>query len=93
MNLKNLILIPIILAILATTAWSVYRQDNKGIAAQAPKEPVVTVPAQNFFETLYRDRLKEEGNRTGKVEKLVKEGKLSDKPAQYFKEAKEPGNE
>jgi len=85
MKLKNLVLIPVILAILAATAWSVYKSSKSGAPLQTPQTVTTNVPADNFFETLYRERLKEEGDRTAKVEKMIKEGKLSDKPARYTK--------
>ena len=79
----NIILIPIILAIFASTAWSVYKSSK----TKPPQNKTQTTSStQDFFKRLYRERLIEEGNRTKKVEQLIKEGKLSDEPARYVKE-------
>jgi hypothetical protein len=96
----NLFLIPVVLIILAATALSVMsaqKQAKKMPAAvpQAASEQQKTAPpapaavqGDVFFEKLYEERLKEEGNRTKIVEELIRKGVLSDKPARYVKEAK-----
>ena len=78
---RNLIVIPIVLAIIAATAWSVYHSAN--ILPPVQKVELTTQPTEDFFERLYQERLKEEGNRTSHVKELLKEGKLSREPARY----------
>lgn len=88
MKKGNLLLAAVIIAISATTAWSVYRSNaiRVGATSVAPNGEVKTSPTHDvFFKSLYRERLKEEGDRTLQVEKMVKDGKLSDKPARYTK--------
>lgn len=97
-NRHNLFLIPVVLIILAATAWSVMSAQKqfgkKAVAApEAIEEQPKTTPlAQTsmkgdvFFQKLYDERLKEEGNRSKLVEELIRKGALSDKPARYVKE-------
>lgn len=89
MKLKNFILIPMILAILAATAWSVYKTSEKNAPQPATAVQTPQAPADNFFNSLYKERLKEEGDRTAATEKMLKDGKLSKEPARYVKENKE----
>ncbi len=89
MKLKNLVLIPIILAILAATAWAVYKTSEKAAPEPAAAAQPQRAQPENFFESTYRERLKEEGNRTAVTEKMIKDGKLSSEPARHLKIAGE----
>lgn len=89
MQNKNIVLIIIMVAILVATGWSVYRSQGRApviAPASAVAAPQDVVPAGEFFKKQYESRLKEEGNRTERVEKMLKEGKLSNRPARYWKE-------
>lgn len=83
---RNLILIPVIIAILAATTWSLYNLIKR--PTPVPTAAVLAPPTEGFVKLFYQERLKEEGNRTAHVEKLIKQGVLSDKKAAYFKIAK-----
>lgn len=86
-NRGNLFIILIALVILITTAWSVYSSYSRAEKNTAQQTVSAVEPQQEqkigFFEKQYSDRLKEEGIRTDKVEKMIKEKKLSDKRARY----------
>jgi Tfp pilus assembly protein PilE len=83
---RDLIVVPIIIAILAATAWSVHKSVVR-TAPQTQSVAITTGPTDHFFERLYSERLKEEGNRTDRVEQLLKEGRLSNQKARYTKGA------
>jgi hypothetical protein len=84
---RNLFLIAACVSIAAATAWSVYNLLEK----QAPvtTTAVVAPTTEGFMKSLYDERLKEEGNRTALVERLIEKGVLSDKKALYFKTVEE----
>lgn len=104
-NRHNLFLIPIVLAILAATAWSVMSAQKQSSTPPAATTQTVSEPQKAappapaniqgnvFFEKLYEERLKEEGNRTKLVEELIRKGVLSDKPARFVKENGGKSNE
>lgn len=97
-NRHNLFLVLVVLIILAATAWSVMsaQKQVKTELDAAPKAAIeqqkivspAAVQGDVFFEKLYEERLKEEGNRAKIVEELIRKGVLSDKPARYVKETK-----
>ena len=85
---KNAVLIPIVIAILASTGWSVYHLAQKP-SSNTPAI-VIAQPSENFFLNLYQERLREEGNRTSRVEKMIKDETLSGTKARYFKTKDQP---
>lgn len=90
MKLSRVLFFSLILAILLATAWSVY-SSSKSYSTPKKAEKIkisITSKTDNFFQKSYQERLKEEGNRTKRTEKLIREGKLSDEPARYVKEDK-----
>jgi hypothetical protein len=104
-NKHNFFLAPIVLVILAATAWSVMSAQKQyktapAVPLQTAGEPqksassaVTNIQGDVFFEKLYEERLKEEGNRTKVVEELIRRGVLSDKPARFVREKGAKPNE
>ena len=89
MKKENLILMIILVAILVATGWSVLRSQGPMAViepAAAVAAPAAEMPAGEFFKKQYETRLKEEGNRTVRIEKMIKEGNLANRPARFGKE-------
>lgn len=89
MKKGNIILMAILVAILVATGWSVYRSQDRMTVIEpvaAVAAPAAEMPAGEFFKKQYETRLKEEGSRTTRVEEMIKEGKLANRPARFEKE-------
>ncbi len=78
-------------AIAAATVWSVSNSARR--LAVAPTAPAVTTSStapqaaeSDFFKKLYDARLEEEGDRSLRVEEMIKRGELSGHPAMHAKE-------
>lgn len=91
-NISRFLFIPLVFAILLATAWSVYSSSKSNSVPKKQAETKISAApkADDFFQKLYNERLKEEGNRTERTEKLIRDGKLSSEPARFVKEKSTP---